>query len=128
MVYLLLHISYCSSSHCHSSIITKTIMKSPSRSPKLKRRSTRHVSEITAVASEFGNSAMIINHCTILRLGPRIRSRESCFRIDIHSSEIHRRVGLIANYPCIMSRRDISNVSRSVFFFTSIIHLDSHSS
>jgi len=30
------------------------------RSPKLKRRSTRHVSEITAVASEFDNSAKII--------------------------------------------------------------------
>jgi putative transposon-encoded protein len=28
--------------------------------PKLKRRSTRHVSEITAIASEFGNSAKII--------------------------------------------------------------------
>ncbi|MGA9153398.1 MAG: DUF2080 family transposase-associated protein [Candidatus Nitrosopolaris sp.] len=27
---------------------------------KLKRRSTRHVSEITAIASEFGNSAKII--------------------------------------------------------------------
>jgi len=26
----------------------------------LKRRSTRHVSEITAIASEFGNSAKII--------------------------------------------------------------------
>jgi hypothetical protein len=30
------------------------------RSSKLKRRSTRHVSEITAIASEFGNSAKII--------------------------------------------------------------------
>jgi putative transposon-encoded protein len=30
------------------------------RSPKLKRRSTRHVSEVTAIASEFGNSAKII--------------------------------------------------------------------
>ena len=30
------------------------------RSPKLKRRSTRQVSEITAIASEFGNSAKII--------------------------------------------------------------------
>jgi hypothetical protein len=30
------------------------------RSPKLKRRSTRHVSEITAIGSEFGNSAKII--------------------------------------------------------------------
>jgi hypothetical protein len=28
--------------------------------PKLKRRSTRHVSEITAIATEFGNSAKII--------------------------------------------------------------------
>jgi len=27
---------------------------------KLKRRSTRHVSEITAIASEYGNSAKII--------------------------------------------------------------------
>jgi hypothetical protein len=27
---------------------------------RLKRRSTRHVSEITAIASEFGNSAKII--------------------------------------------------------------------
>ncbi|MGC2575243.1 MAG: DUF2080 family transposase-associated protein [Candidatus Nitrosopolaris sp.] len=35
-------------------------MKSPSRSRKLKRRSTRHISEITAIASEFGNSAKII--------------------------------------------------------------------
>jgi putative transposon-encoded protein len=30
------------------------------RSSKLKRRSTRHVSEVTAMASEFGNSAKII--------------------------------------------------------------------
>jgi putative transposon-encoded protein len=30
------------------------------KKPKLKRRSTRHVSEITANASEFGNSAKII--------------------------------------------------------------------
>jgi hypothetical protein len=30
------------------------------RSPKLKRRSTRHVSEITAITSEYGNSAKII--------------------------------------------------------------------
>jgi putative transposon-encoded protein len=30
------------------------------RSPKLKRRSTRHVSEVTAIASEYGNSAKII--------------------------------------------------------------------
>ena len=29
-------------------------------SPELKRRSTRHVSEVTAIASEFGNSAKII--------------------------------------------------------------------
>ena len=29
-------------------------------SPKMKRRSTHHVSEITAIASEFGNSAKII--------------------------------------------------------------------
>ena len=29
-------------------------------SPKLKRRSTRHISEITAIATEFGNSAKII--------------------------------------------------------------------
>ncbi|MGC1927525.1 MAG: DUF2080 family transposase-associated protein [Candidatus Nitrosopolaris sp.] len=35
-------------------------MKSLSMSPKLKRRSTRHVSEITSIASEFGNSAKII--------------------------------------------------------------------
>jgi hypothetical protein len=28
--------------------------------PKSKRRSTRHVSEITAIASELGNSAKII--------------------------------------------------------------------
>ena len=28
--------------------------------PKLKRRSTRHISDITAIASEFGNSAKII--------------------------------------------------------------------
>jgi hypothetical protein len=31
-----------------------------SRSPKLKRRSTCHISEVTAIASEFGNSAKII--------------------------------------------------------------------
>jgi hypothetical protein len=30
------------------------------KSPKSKRRSTRHISEITAIASEFGNSAKII--------------------------------------------------------------------
>ena len=30
------------------------------RGTLLKRRSTRHVSEITAIASEFGNSAKII--------------------------------------------------------------------
>ena len=30
------------------------------RSPELKRRSTRHVSEITAITSEYGNSAKII--------------------------------------------------------------------
>jgi putative transposon-encoded protein len=29
-------------------------------SPKLKRHSTRHVSEVTAIATEFGNSAKII--------------------------------------------------------------------
>ncbi|MGA9154391.1 MAG: DUF2080 family transposase-associated protein [Candidatus Nitrosopolaris sp.] len=34
-------------------------MKVP-RGTKLKRRSTRHVSEITAIASEYGNSAKII--------------------------------------------------------------------
>ena len=35
-------------------------MKSGGRGTKLKRRSTRHVSEITAIESEFGNSAKII--------------------------------------------------------------------
>ncbi|MGA9152749.1 MAG: DUF2080 family transposase-associated protein [Candidatus Nitrosopolaris sp.] len=30
------------------------------RSATMKRRSTRHISEITAIASEFGNSAKII--------------------------------------------------------------------
>ena len=30
------------------------------RSAVMKRRSTRHVSEVTAIASEFGNSAKII--------------------------------------------------------------------
>jgi hypothetical protein len=30
------------------------------RSSKLKRRSTHHISEITAIASKFGNSAKII--------------------------------------------------------------------
>jgi len=35
-------------------------MKRPSESPKSKRRSTRHVLEATAIASEFGNSAKII--------------------------------------------------------------------
>ncbi|MFY9799573.1 MAG: hypothetical protein WAK17_15870 [Candidatus Nitrosopolaris sp.] len=34
-------------------------MKTLGRSPKLKRRSTGHVSEITAIATEFGNSAFI---------------------------------------------------------------------
>ncbi|MFY9797708.1 MAG: DUF2080 family transposase-associated protein [Candidatus Nitrosopolaris sp.] len=29
-------------------------------SPKLKRRTTRHISEITAIASEFGNSSKVI--------------------------------------------------------------------
>ncbi|MFY9871159.1 MAG: DUF2080 family transposase-associated protein [Candidatus Nitrosopolaris sp.] len=33
---------------------------SAERSAVMKRRSTRHVSEITAIASEFGNSAKII--------------------------------------------------------------------
>jgi putative transposon-encoded protein len=31
-----------------------------SRETLLKRRSTRHVSEVTAIASEFGNSSKII--------------------------------------------------------------------
>jgi hypothetical protein len=31
-----------------------------SRSAVMKRRSTRHVSEITAIANEYGNSAKII--------------------------------------------------------------------
>jgi putative transposon-encoded protein len=35
-------------------------MKRPSEGPKSKRRSTRHVSEVTAIATEFGNSAKII--------------------------------------------------------------------
>ncbi|MGC1931020.1 MAG: DUF2080 family transposase-associated protein [Candidatus Nitrosopolaris sp.] len=35
-------------------------MKSVSRGTLLKRRSTCHVSEVTAIASEFGNSAKII--------------------------------------------------------------------
>ncbi|MGC2574770.1 MAG: DUF2080 family transposase-associated protein [Candidatus Nitrosopolaris sp.] len=35
-------------------------MKNHVKSTKLKRRSTRHISEITAIASEFGNSAKII--------------------------------------------------------------------
>ena len=35
-------------------------MKNVSRGTLLKRRSTRHISEITAIASEFGNSAKII--------------------------------------------------------------------
>jgi hypothetical protein len=35
-------------------------MKSGSRGTKLNRRSTRHVSEVTAIASEYGNSAKII--------------------------------------------------------------------
>jgi hypothetical protein len=35
-------------------------MKSVSRGTSLKRRSTRHISEITAIANEFGNSAKII--------------------------------------------------------------------
>ncbi|MGB8934239.1 MAG: DUF2080 family transposase-associated protein [Candidatus Nitrosopolaris sp.] len=35
-------------------------MKSVSRGTKLKRRSTRHIPEVTAIATEFGNSAKII--------------------------------------------------------------------
>jgi Putative transposon-encoded protein (DUF2080) len=35
-------------------------MKSASRGTKLKNSSTRHVSEIAAIANEFGNSAKII--------------------------------------------------------------------
>jgi hypothetical protein len=35
-------------------------MKGASDGPKSKRRPTRHVSEITAIASEFDNSAKII--------------------------------------------------------------------
>jgi hypothetical protein len=35
-------------------------MKRVSRGTKLNRCSTRHVSEITAIASEFGNSTKII--------------------------------------------------------------------
>ncbi|MGA8082508.1 MAG: hypothetical protein WB988_11640 [Candidatus Nitrosopolaris sp.] len=31
-----------------------------SGSPRLKRRSTRHISEVTTIANEFGNSAKII--------------------------------------------------------------------
>ncbi len=38
----------------------KCIMKSVSRGRLLKKRSTRHISEVTAIASEFGNSAKII--------------------------------------------------------------------
>jgi len=30
------------------------------RGPKLKRHSTRYISEVTAIATEFGNSAKII--------------------------------------------------------------------
>jgi putative transposon-encoded protein len=35
-------------------------MKSVNKDIRLRRRSTRHISEITAIASEFGNSAKII--------------------------------------------------------------------
>jgi putative transposon-encoded protein len=35
-------------------------MRNHVKSTKSKRRSTRHVSEITAIASQFGNSAKII--------------------------------------------------------------------
>ncbi|HYA83774.1 MAG TPA: DUF2080 family transposase-associated protein [Candidatus Bathyarchaeia archaeon] len=35
-------------------------MRNDVKSAKSKRRSTRHVSEITAIASQFGNSAKII--------------------------------------------------------------------
>jgi len=35
-------------------------MRNHVKSTKSKRRSTRHVSEITAIATEFGNSAKII--------------------------------------------------------------------
>jgi len=45
-------------------------MKGGSRGTKSKRRSTRHVSEITAIASEYGNSAKIIVPRS--RLGKRI--------------------------------------------------------
>jgi hypothetical protein len=38
------------------------------RSAVMKRRSTRHVSEITTIASEFGNSAKIIVYVVGLEL------------------------------------------------------------
>ena len=41
-------------------MIIQCIMKHVSTGTSLKRRSTRHVSEITAIATEFGNSAKII--------------------------------------------------------------------
>jgi hypothetical protein len=44
----------------HHHVTKLRLMKNQVKSPKLKRRSTRHVSEITAIASEFGNSAKII--------------------------------------------------------------------
>jgi len=37
------------------------------RSPKSNRRSTRHVSDITAIANKFGNSAKIIVRRSWLR-------------------------------------------------------------
>jgi putative transposon-encoded protein len=49
---------------CAGKFIAKIIQmyneNSVDRSADMKRRSTRHVSEITAIASEFGNSAKII--------------------------------------------------------------------
>jgi hypothetical protein len=42
---------------CHSDESHRTAY---SRSPELKRRSTRHISDITTVASKFGNSAKVI--------------------------------------------------------------------
>ncbi|MFY9797318.1 MAG: DUF2080 family transposase-associated protein [Candidatus Nitrosopolaris sp.] len=41
-------------------MIIQMYYESSYQETKLKRRSTRHVSEVTAIASEFGNSAKII--------------------------------------------------------------------
>ena len=49
-------------------------------------------------------------------------------RIHIHGSEFYSCIWIIPYCPCVMSRRNIGYVTRTVFFFIPIIHLDSDSS